>query len=121
VSPAEPRTYRTPVRRMIRPTGDCHPPQYRATIGGMRGRSKPVTPDDIRLAFVTVRRSPEYLHCALASLFLSDPLAYRLKGVHVVMGSAEVQFLSPYFHHRRLTIHPMDPAESLHLSRWQPI
>jgi len=77
-----------------------------------------VTASDIRLVFMTIRRSPEYFHAALASLFMSDPLVHQLKGIHVVIGSAESHYLDPYFHHRRLTFHAMTSAEAERIADW---
>jgi CheY-like chemotaxis protein len=77
-----------------------------------------VTASDIRLVFMAIRRSPEYLHAALASLFMSDPLVHQLKGVHLVLGNAESQFLDPYFHHRRLSIHSLPSEEAARIADW---
>lgn len=77
-----------------------------------------VKPSDIRLIIMTVQRSPEYVHKTLASLMLSDPLAHQLKGVHLVVGGPNVEYLSPYKHHDRLTIHPMTLDESEQIRDW---
>lgn len=77
-----------------------------------------VTANDICLAVMTVQRSPEYIHATLASLFASDPLVHDLKGVHLLVGSADAQYLSGYRHHSRIHIHPMSQAEADQLSKW---
>lgn len=72
-----------------------------------------ITANDIRIVIMTVRRSPEYVHKTLASLLLSDPLVHQVKGIHLVVGSADVEYLSQYQHHKNIQIHPMpfDDAE----------
>jgi CheY-like chemotaxis protein len=77
-----------------------------------------ITASDLRLAVMTVRRSPEYVHTSLASLLLSDPLVHELKGLHLIVGSADAEYLNEYRHHRRIEIHPMSPPEAERSRDW---
>ena len=77
-----------------------------------------ITPSDLRLAVMTVKRSPEYVHMTLASLLLSDPLVHQLRGVHLVVGGAEVEYLSQYRHHHRIEIHQMGQEDAQQTRRW---
>ena len=77
-----------------------------------------VTPDKIRLVIMTINRSPEYIHKTLASLLLSDPLVHKLRGIHLVVGGANVEYLNQYKHHKIIKIHPMSLEESKHISDW---
>ena len=70
-----------------------------------------VKANDIRLVIMTVRRSPEYVHKTLASLMLSDPLVHQLKGIHLVVGGADIEYLNQYLHHKNIQIHPMSFEE----------
>jgi hypothetical protein len=81
---------------------------------------KMITPRDIRLAVMTVSRSPEYIHTTLASLLLSDPLAHCLKGLHLVVGSAEANYLKHYGHHCRMEVHVTDEQDCQRLQEWTP-
>lgn len=72
-----------------------------------------ITPNDLRLVVMTVRRSPEYIHTTLASLLLSDALVHQLKGVHLVVGDAEVEYLNQYRHHLRKPILHSELLEAL--------
>jgi hypothetical protein len=77
-----------------------------------------ITPNDLRLVVMTVRRSPEYVHVTLASLLLSDPLVHRLRGVHLVVGGAEVEYLNQYRHHYRIEIHQMSQEDAHRTRLW---
>jgi hypothetical protein len=77
-----------------------------------------ITPNDLRLVVMTVRRSPEYIHTTLASLLLSDALVHRLRGVHLVVGGAEVEYLSQYRHHHRIEIHQMGQEDAQWTRHW---
>jgi CheY-like chemotaxis protein len=67
-----------------------------------------ITPNDIRLVIMSVRRSPQYIHKTLASLSLSDSLVHSLKGIHVVVGGSETEYLASYRHHKIVNIHPLE-------------
>lgn len=77
-----------------------------------------IRPSDIRLAVMTARRSPEYIHATLASLFVSDPLVHHLKGVHLVVGGNEAEYLHQYRHHRRINIHLMGQQDAEETCDW---
>jgi CheY-like chemotaxis protein len=77
-----------------------------------------ITPNDLRLVVMTVRRSPEYVHTTLASLLLSDALVHQLRGVHLVVGGAEVEYLNHYCHHQRIEIHQMGLEDARRTGHW---
>ena len=77
-----------------------------------------ITPNDIRLVIMTVNRTPEYIHKTLASLFLSDPLVHELKGIHLVVGGSNVEYLNQYKHHNCITIHSMTSEDTVQISEW---
>jgi hypothetical protein len=54
----------------------------------------------------------------LASLLLSDPLVHRLRGVHLVVGGAEVEYLNQYRHHYRIEIHQMSQEDAHRTRLW---
>jgi CheY-like chemotaxis protein len=77
-----------------------------------------ITPNDLRLAVMTIRRSPEYVHTTLASLLLSDPLVHELRGLHLVVGGAEVEYLNHYRQHHRIEIHQMEQEDAQRIRGW---
>lgn len=77
-----------------------------------------IAPNDLRLAVMTVRRSPEYVHTTLASLLLSDPLVHQLRGLHLVVGDAEVEYLNQYRQHHRIEIHQMEQEDAQRIRGW---
>ena len=77
-----------------------------------------ITPNDLRLVVMTVRRSPEYIHTTLASLLLSDALVHQLRGVHLVVGDAEVEYLNQYRHQHRIEIHQMGQEDAQRTRQW---
>ena len=77
-----------------------------------------ITPQDIRLVIMSVWRSPEYIHKTLASLMMSDPLVHQLKGIHIVVGGSDVQYLEQYRHHKRINIHSLTIPENENIKEW---
>jgi hypothetical protein len=70
------------------------------------------------LAIMTVERDPPYVHQTIASLFASDPLVHDLPSVHLVIGSASMDYLASYRHHRAFAFHPLTEPEQETVKSW---
>lgn len=79
-----------------------------------------IAPSDLRLAVMTVNRSPEYIHTTLASLLLSGPFVHCLKGLHLVVGGGEAGYLEHYRHNRRVEVHIPGEQDCRRLREWTP-
>jgi len=76
------------------------------------------TKADIRLAVVTTRRNPEYVHATIASLFASTQQSRELHSVDLIADVADTQYLWQYEHHARIRIHRLsEDAQKVHSSR----
>lgn len=74
--------------------------------------------EHLRLAIMTVDRSPPYVHTTLASLFASGEEIHRIAGIELVVGSKEAQYLRCYRHHAGIRIHELTIQEADRIHKW---
>jgi hypothetical protein len=76
--------------------------------------------ENIQIVIMTVDRSPQYVHTALASLFASGPSIHRVPQITLMVGQVDCNYLAPYGHHRQIQVEPLTALQSQSMAGWRP-